>query len=116
MSHRIRAGLAMTVIAIVLLTMTGTAQAVVAATIRGSGTSWNPTRVTINAGQTVRWKATSGDHTIHSYGGNWSFSRTLDAGRRAPARSTAPGRSSSTARSTAACRGARARGCAARSA
>jgi plastocyanin len=67
-------------VAVVLLTMSGTAQAVVAATIRGSGTTWNPTRVTINAGQTVRWKATSGNHTIHSYGSNWSFSRTLDAG------------------------------------
>jgi plastocyanin len=80
MSHRIRAGLALAVVAVVLLTLTGTAQAVVAATIRGSGTSWNPTRVTISAGQTVRWKATSGDHTIHSYGGNWSFSRTLNDG------------------------------------
>jgi plastocyanin len=80
MSHRIRTGLALTVVAVVLLTMTGTAQAVVAATIRGSGTTWNPTHVTINAGQTVRWRATSGNHTIHSYGSNWSFSRTLSSG------------------------------------
>src|ERR1044072_9156601 len=67
-------------IAALVLGSVGTAQAVVAATIRGSGTSWNPTQVTINAGQTVKWKATSGDHTIHSYGGNWSFSRALASG------------------------------------
>jgi plastocyanin len=79
MSRRIRTGSALAVIMIVLLTMTGTAQAV-DATIRGSGTSWNPTHVSINAGQTVKWKATSGSHTIHSYGGNWSFSRTLSSG------------------------------------
>jgi plastocyanin len=67
-------------VAALVLGSVGTAQAVVAATIRGSGTSWNPTRVTISAGQTVRWKATSGNHTIHAYGGNWSFSRTLNDG------------------------------------
>jgi plastocyanin len=67
-------------VAALVLGSVGTAQAVVAATIRGSGTSWNPNRVTINAGQTVRWKATSGNHTIRSYGSNWSYSRSLDAG------------------------------------
>jgi plastocyanin len=67
-------------VAALALGSAGTAQAVVAATIRGSGTTWNPTHVTINAGQTVKWKATSGSHTIHSYGGNWSFSRSLASG------------------------------------
>jgi plastocyanin len=80
MSRRIRTGVALAVIATVLLMMTGTAQAVVAATIRGSGTTWHPTHVSINAGQTVKWKATNGNHTVHSYGGNWSFSHTLNDG------------------------------------
>ena len=67
-------------VAALVLGSVGTAQAVVAATIRGSGMNWNPNHVTINAGQTVKWRATSGNHTIHSYGGNWSFSRTLNSG------------------------------------
>ena len=79
-ARSIRVAVASVAVAVLALGSTGTAQAAVAATIRGSGTTWNPTHVTINAGQTVKWKATSGNHTIHSYGSNWSFSRTLNSG------------------------------------
>ena len=78
--NRIRLVVAVVAVAALALGTAGTANAIVAATIRGSGTSWNPTHVTINAGQTVKWKATSGNHTIRAYGGNWSYSRSLDSG------------------------------------
>jgi plastocyanin len=78
MSRRTSMGLALALTAMVLLTMTGVAQAVT--TIQASGASWSPTRVSITAGHKVKWTAVSGNHTIHSYGGNWSYSRTLDQG------------------------------------
>jgi len=62
------------------LSASGAALAGVDATIRGSGTSWNPTRTTINAGQTVRWKAVSGTHTVTAYGGGWSKDTRIRAG------------------------------------
>jgi plastocyanin len=80
MSRIVRIALVLSVTVTVVLAMTGMSSAVVAATIRGSGSTWNPTHVTIDRGDTVKWKATSGNHTIHAYGGNWSYSRTLDAG------------------------------------
>jgi plastocyanin len=80
MRARIKMIVAAAALVTVVLGQAGTANAVVAATIRGSGTSWSPTHVTINRGQTVKWKATSGNHTVHAYGGNWSFSKTLDSG------------------------------------
>jgi plastocyanin len=80
MSVRIRTIVVAAALSTLVLGQAGTANAVVAATIRGSGTSWSPTHVTIDRGQTVKWKATSGNHTVRSYGGNWSFSRSLDQG------------------------------------
>ena len=62
------------------LSTTGTALARVDALIRGSGVSWNPSHVRISPGDTVRWRAASGDHTLHAYGGNWRFSRNLSSG------------------------------------
>jgi plastocyanin len=78
--NRTRIAVAAFAVAALALGPSGTAQAAVAATIKGSGTSWNPTRVTINAGQTVRWKAVSGTHTVTAYGGNWSKNTVLSAG------------------------------------
>jgi plastocyanin len=80
MSARIRNVVAAAALVALVLGQAGTANAVVAATVRGSGTSWSPTHVTIDRGQTVKWKATSGNHTVHAYGGNWSFSQRLDSG------------------------------------
>lgn len=74
--HRVVLALALTIM--VLLTMTGIAQAVT--TIQGLGSSWSPTKVSIHVGQKVRWTAVSGNHTIKSYSANWSYFRTLDAG------------------------------------
>jgi plastocyanin len=62
------------------LSASGTALAGVDATIRGSGTSWNPTRVTIGTGDTVRWKAVGSTHTVTSYGGGWSKDTRITAG------------------------------------
>ncbi|MDP9328304.1 MAG: hypothetical protein M3P10_08855 [Actinomycetota bacterium] len=78
--NRTRFAVAVFAVAALALGPSGTAQAVVAATIKASGSSWNPTRVTINAGQTVRWKAVSGTHTVTAYGGNWSKNTVLSTG------------------------------------
>ncbi len=77
-SRRYRVVLALALTAIVLLTMTGIAQAVT--TIQATGTSWSPTKVSIHVGQKVRWTAVSGNHTIKSYSSNWSYFRSLDQG------------------------------------
>ena len=41
---------------------------------------WRPKRVDISAGQTVKWKAFEGSHTVTAYGGNWSMNVTLAQG------------------------------------
>ena len=58
----------------------GAASATVDATVRGSGTSWNPARTSIHTGDTVRWKAVGSTHTVTAYGGNWSKDTRLSAG------------------------------------
>ena len=62
------------------LSASGAAIAGVDATIRGSGTSWNPTRVRIGNGDTVRWRSVSGTHTVTAYGGGWSKNTRISAG------------------------------------
>jgi plastocyanin len=78
--NRTRFAVAVFAAAALALGPSGTAQAVVAVTIRGSGTSWNPARATINAGETVRWKAVGSTHTVTAYGGNWSKNTRISAG------------------------------------
>jgi plastocyanin len=51
-----------------------------AVTIRGSGSQWSPSRVSIDRGDRVRWRAVSGAHTVRAYGGNWTFSERINAG------------------------------------
>jgi plastocyanin len=62
------------------LSVSGVALAGVDATIRGSGESWNPTRVTIDTGDTVRWRSVSGTHTVTAYGGGWSKNTRINSG------------------------------------
>jgi plastocyanin len=73
---------AVTSFALVALVMgpMGAAHAVVAATIRGSGSDWRPARVTIDRGQTVRWRAVGNTHTVTAYGGGWSKDTRIRAG------------------------------------
>jgi plastocyanin len=42
---------------------------------------WRPKRVDIARGQTVKWKAVEGAHTVTAYGGNWSYNVTLSQGQ-----------------------------------
>src|SRR5687768_6370647 len=44
------------------------------AVIRGIGDDWSPRRVTVDRGSRVVWRATTGTHDVHAYGGNWTFS------------------------------------------
>jgi plastocyanin len=41
---------------------------------------WRPRKVDIAVGQTVKWKAVEGSHTVTAYGGNWSKDVTLSQG------------------------------------
>ena len=62
------------------LSASGIALAGVDATIRGSGTSWNPERVTIDPGDIVPWRSVSGTHTVTAFGGGWSKDTRIAAG------------------------------------
>jgi plastocyanin len=48
--------------------------------VRGIGTHWSPSSVTIERGTAVRWRGVSKTHDIVAYGGNWTFNKALPAG------------------------------------
>ena len=62
------------------LSASGTALAGVDITIRWSGSSWNPARVAIDRGDTVRWRSVSGTHTVTAFGGGRSKDTRIAAG------------------------------------
>ena len=49
-------------------------------TVRASGASWSPTTVRISTGDTIKWKAVSGSHTVTAYRGGWTFNKSLATG------------------------------------
>lgn len=54
-------------------------------TIRGVGSAygssrWTPNHATINHGGRVKWVASSYDHVLAAYGGNWTFRHALPQG------------------------------------
>ena len=49
-------------------------------TVKGIVSHWSPTTVRISTGDTIRWKAVSGSHTVTAYGGNWTFDHSLSQG------------------------------------
>lgn len=51
--------------------------AVAAVVIRTSGQTWSPTRVTVHRGTRVVWRATSVNHNVSAYGGNWTFFQSI---------------------------------------
>ena len=58
---------------------------VMTTTIRGVGSTyssphWSPTRVRIQEGSRVRWRAVSFNHFVVAYGGNWTFRHALPQG------------------------------------
>ena len=50
-------------------------------TVKGIVTHWSPTTVRISTGDTIKWKAVSGTHTVTSYGSNWHFNHDLAQGQ-----------------------------------
>jgi plastocyanin len=48
--------------------------------VKGDGSQWKPSSVTIDRGEAVRWKAVFRTHVVKAYGGNWSFKVRLDEG------------------------------------
>ncbi len=64
---------------IVVVAMGGTARAR-PVIVRGIGTRWSPSAVTVARGSVVRWRGVSKFHDVVSYGSNWSFQKALPAG------------------------------------
>lgn len=48
--------------------------------VRAIVTHWSPTTVRISRGDTIKWRAVSGSHTVSAYGGNWAFNKQLSTG------------------------------------
>ena len=76
--HPAKLLLALAMAGALALATTGVAQAI--ATIDGAGTRWSPKSVSISRGHAVKWVATSGNHILKAYGGNWKFRKVLDQG------------------------------------
>ena len=53
---------------------------------------WRPRKVDVDVGQTVKWKAVEGNHTVTAYGGNWSKDVTLAQGETTTKTFNNPGR------------------------
>ena len=49
--------------------------------MKGIVTHWSPTTVRISTGDTIKWKAVSGTHTVTAYGSNWHFNHDLATGQ-----------------------------------
>ena len=47
------------------------------AQIQTNGDNWSPRRVTVDRGSRVVWRATSGNHNVSAYGGNWTFFQAI---------------------------------------
>ena len=50
-------------------------------TVKRSVTHWSPTTVAISTGNTIKWKAVVGTHSVTAYGGNWRFNHDMLAGQ-----------------------------------
>jgi plastocyanin len=50
-------------------------------TVKGIVSHWSPATVRISTGDTIKWKAVSGTHTITAYGNNWTFNHGLATGQ-----------------------------------
>jgi plastocyanin len=61
------------------------------ALIRGIGTRWSPSAVSIERGGVVKWRGVSKYHDVIAYGGNWSFHKSLPVGATAKKRFTRTG-------------------------
>jgi plastocyanin len=50
-------------------------------TVKAIVTHWSPATVRISTGDTIKWRAISGTHTVTAYGGNWRFNHDLATGQ-----------------------------------
>ena len=46
----------------------------------GASYRWRPATTTVMHGTQITWKAVQGSHTVQSYGGNWTYHRSLASG------------------------------------
>ncbi len=74
-----RKGLSVALIAAILVAVLATSVLAGRAVIRGGGGTWSPSRVTVDRGSRVVWRATNGNHTVTAYGGGWTFDRSISA-------------------------------------
>jgi plastocyanin len=59
--------------------------------VRGIGTRWSPSAVTVARGGVVKWRGVSNFHDVIAFGGNWSFHKSLPVGATATKRFTRRG-------------------------
>jgi plastocyanin len=64
---------------VLVITLVTTAQAR-PVLIRGIGTQWTPSTVTVARGTVVKWRGVTNFHDIIAYGGNWTFHQALPTG------------------------------------
>jgi len=48
--------------------------------VRGIGTRWSPSSVTVERRGVVKWRGVSKFHDVIAYGGNWTFHEALPVG------------------------------------
>lgn len=65
--------------ALMVVTLPSTALGAVSIRTQGT-TSWSPARVRVAPRTRIVWRATSGTHTVTSYGGGWTFDQRISAG------------------------------------
>jgi len=78
-ARRVRTVLTIAVSLLMVLTLSGSAQAAVV--IKNSGNSFRPARVSVDKGTRVVWRIVSGLHTVTSTSPNWFKNTTLSAGQ-----------------------------------
>jgi plastocyanin len=59
--------------------------------VRGIGTRWSPSAVSVERDGVVKWRGVSKFHDVIAYGGNWSFHKSLPVGATAKKRFTRTG-------------------------
>jgi plastocyanin len=66
-------------IVVLLVSVFATSALAGRAVIRTSGQTWSPSRVTVDRGSRVVWRATTLNHTVRAYGGGWRFFDAISA-------------------------------------
>jgi plastocyanin len=79
--HRPRiAGITAAICALLLVAVLGSPAQARPVLVRGIGTRWSPSSVTVERRGIVKWRGVSKFHDVIAYGGNWTFHEALPVG------------------------------------